>query len=115
MICRTSKCCLSIGQNNGKPKTGNQQRSSRVGGSSRKTNNRNSSNSSPKQTRKANQQANRSATQNSNNQRRTNNGASSGGDFGCPGSLDDCVGACVPLKNLGAYVACVKVCGTRCA
>lgn len=33
----------------------------------------------------------------------------------CPGgSLDTCIEACVPVKKVRAYGACVKVCGKRC-
>lgn len=37
-----------------------------------------------------------------------------GGPRDCPGSLDQCVEACVPLDNVTAYGICAKVCGDRC-
>jgi len=50
----------------------------------------------------------------SNSTSRKQNG--SGGKSGaCPGgNLDSCIDACIPIKKVAAYGACVTVCGNRC-
>ena len=64
----------------------------------RKNQNTNSSNNRKPSGRKSNKSNNKSSADNT----------------GCPGSLQECVNDCVPLKQLVAYTACVKVCGNRC-
>lgn len=40
---------------------------------------------------------------------------SGGSESECPGgNLDSCIDACIPIKKVAAYGACVTVCGSRC-
>ena len=78
------------------------------------SNNRKNKNGGRNSNRRTNQNVN------SNRNKKTSGGNGSKGNnpkndaSGCPGSLQECVNDCVPLKQLVAYTACVKVCGKRC-
>ena len=78
------------------------------------SNNRKNKNGGRNSNRRTNQNAN------SNRNKKTSGGNRGKGNnpkndaSGCPGSLQECVNDCVPLKQLVAYTACVKVCGKRC-
>jgi len=47
--------------------------------------------------------------------RRSSNSESGGSASACPGgTLEKCVEACIPIKQIRAYGACTKQCGKRC-
>lgn len=76
-------------------------------------NRRNGGNKSTSHARKSSSSGGRS---NSNKRKQNGSGGSSGGSgSGCPGgNLDSCIDACIPIKKVAAYGACVTVCANRC-
>jgi len=96
---------------NRKPSSNSNRRS---GGNSNKRpsgngNRRNGGNKNNTNARKSSSNGRKS---NSTSRKQNGSGSKSGA---CPGgNLDSCIDACIPIKKVAAYGACVTVCGNRC-
>ena len=103
--------CLGNKKSSNKP----QNKSGKLVSQSTKTNQRNGSNRNRPTGNRKNQGRNNNRNKGSQRNKSAKQGQNNEKQSACPGgSLQACVNDCVPLEQLVAYTACVRVCGNRC-